>query len=83
MLVKPSKIGTIMPRDHYAKSHVIMQLSLVFMAKRVCKQQVASGSGMWAILPQRPKEADYGNDHGEQPLQVTEQNGNAKGNAEL
>ena len=41
--VKSSKVETIVPRDRYAQSHVIVQLSLVSIGKRAREHQAASG----------------------------------------
>ena len=43
--VKSSKVGTIVPRDRHAQSHVIVQLSLVSIGKRAQEQQAVSGFG--------------------------------------
>ena len=72
-----------MLRACHAKSHVIVQLLPMLIDKHAREQQVASGFGTEGIVPQGPKEAAYGEDHDEQPLQVMKQNCNAKGSAEL
>ena len=55
--VKSSKVGTILPRDCHAQSHVIVQFSPVSIRKPAWKQQVASGFGTRGMVPQGPNEA--------------------------
>ena len=62
---------------------MIMQLSPVSIGKHTREQQTVSVSCMQGMVPQGPKEAAYGDDNGEQPLQVTKQNSNTKENVEL
>ena len=66
-----------------AISHVIVQLSPASIGKRTSRQQVASGFTMQGMVPQAPNEIAYGDDHGEQPLQLTKQICNAKRDVEL
>ena len=54
-----------MQLDCDAKSHVIVQLSLVFMAKHASEQQVANGCGTQGMVPQGPNEAENDDDGNE------------------
>ena len=54
-----------MQHDRDAKPRVIVQLSPVSIGKQISGQQAASGFMPQVMVPQRPNEAAYGDNHGE------------------